>query len=113
LAKAEAEKAVSGGVMMSNEDNAMVLTTLQSQNPLSSQIVNYNNWRMSAAMESILVGFDDPRLAEYFNPAVAGDSDGNGNPYEGLRNGQAVEDMVNLNDTHSNMHTKWWPIAQG
>ena len=43
---------------------------------------------MSATMEGILKGFDDPRRMKYFDPAKNGDQDGDGDPYEGLQNGQ-------------------------
>jgi hypothetical protein len=39
-------------------------------------------------MEGILKGFNDPRMASYFDPAAEGDQDGDGIPYEGLQNGQ-------------------------
>jgi len=109
LAKTEAEKAVAGGVMQSNADNAYIATTINSRNPFST-ITNWGEFRMSALMESILKGYDDPRMAAYFNPAAIGDTDGDGIPYEGLRNGQPKVDKVPaLNSDNSDMNTKWLP----
>lgn len=69
---------------------------------------------MAAAMESVLEGYEDPRLPEFFNPAVEGDSDGDGSPYEGLRNGlPRTLRSTDLNDFHSHLDTKWFPIADG
>lgn len=113
LAKAEAEKAVADGVMMSNDDNAMLLTTENSRNPFWT-ITNWGEFRMSAAMESVLEGFNDPRIGEYFSPAENGDSDGDDSPYEGLRNGQAKGDMVpELNFAYSDMATKYLHESRG
>lgn len=116
LAKTEAEKAVEDGVMTSNSDNAMLITTVHSRNPYRT-ITDWDEFRMSATMESILKGYDDPRIGVYFSP-VAGidldedgiisqaerDPDGDGSLYEGLRNGHAKIDLVpGLNRTHSAM----------
>ena len=108
-AKAEAEKSVASGVMESNADNAFVATTANSMNPYST-ITNWGEFRMSATMESILKGYNDPRMEVYFNPAASGDTDGDGIPYEGLRNGQPKVDKVPaLNSDNSDMNTRWLP----
>lgn len=113
LAKTEAEKAFSAGVMMSNDDNASLLTTAATFNDYN-RITNWGEFRMSGLMESILVGFDDPRLPEYFSPAVSGDTDGDGSPYEGLRNGQAKVDKVPAYNTdHSDMGPDYLPANLG
>lgn len=114
LAQAEAEKAMAAGVMQSNEDNAMLMTTINSRNPYWT-ITDWGEFRMSAAMESILVGFDDPRVGEYFSPAVDGDVDGDGNPYEGLRNGLAKVDINGpvLNAAHSDMAPQYLNQGRG
>lgn len=113
LAKTEAEKAVAAGVMMSNDDNAMLLTTENSRNPFWT-ITDWGEFRMSAAMESVLEGYNDPRIGEYFSPAVDGDTDGDGSPYEGLRNGQAKVDIVPaLNSAHSDMAPKYLNDSRG
>lgn len=113
LAKSEAEKAISDGVMLSNADNAYMITTVNSKNPFTT-ITNWGEFRMSALMESVLKGYNDPRAAEYFNPAESGDTDGDGFPYEGLRNGQPKVDKVPaLNSDNSDMNTRWLPEGRG
>ncbi|SMO69907.1 SusD/RagB family nutrient-binding outer membrane lipoprotein [Fodinibius sediminis] len=118
LAKTEAEKAVSDGVMMDNSHNAKLLTTQNSRNPYTT-ITDWGEFRMSAAMESALEGYEDPRQAKYFQPAVNGDQDGDGNPYEGFRNGlpktrkeSGVEDE-GLNDRYSDMGIDWQNDSKG
>lgn len=113
LAKSEAEKAVRDGVMTDNADNAYLLTFVASKNPFTT-ITNWGEFRMSALMESILEGYEDPRIGEYFSPAAEGDTDGDGSPYEGLRNGQAKVDKVPaLNTQHSDMAVKFLPEGKG
>ncbi|MDH5603128.1 MAG: SusD/RagB family nutrient-binding outer membrane lipoprotein [Cyclobacteriaceae bacterium] len=109
LAKKNAEEAVAGGVIEDNSENATMLTTSNSPNPINT-ITNWGEYRMSAAMESVLKGFDDPRMPTYFSPAVDGDSDGDGIPYEGLRNGQSKIDLTNnKNNNHSDLGTNFLP----
>lgn len=80
LAKAEAESAVAAGTLQTNADDAFVKVTANSPNPLGG-ITAWNEFRMSAAMESTLKGFNDPRIGKFFSP-VEGTSN-----YKGLRNG--------------------------
>lgn len=88
LSKTEAEKAFnSGALITSNDDNAYIAVSEDNRNPLET-ITDWGEFRMSATMEGILKGFNDPRMASYFDPAAAGDQDGDGIPYEGLQNGQ-------------------------
>ncbi|MGI9552670.1 MAG: SusD/RagB family nutrient-binding outer membrane lipoprotein, partial [Aurantibacter sp.] len=71
-------------------------------------------YRMSATMESVLKGYDDPRMPIYFSPALDGDSDGDGIPYEGLRNGQSkVELGNNKNPGHSDLGSLFLPDNLG
>lgn len=106
LAKTQAEKAVADGVMQDNDDTALLHTTTQSRNPYWI-ITDWGEFRMSALMESVLVGFDDPRLGIYFSPTVDYVKNGTGEPYEGLRNGipKADLDQGALNAAHSDMGT--------
>lgn len=101
LAKSEAEKAVNEGVITMNEENAFVKTTASSFNPLN-QITGWGEFRMSTLMESVLKGYEDPRIGIYFQPAADGDTDGDGVPYEGLRNGQS---QVQLTDSKNANHS--------
>jgi hypothetical protein len=114
FAKSEAEKAVADGVMVSNGDNAMLQTTINSRNPYWT-ITDWGEFRMSAAMESVLVGYEDPRVDEYFSPATNGDADGDGYPFEGLRNGLAKVDINGpvLNATYSDMASLYLNEGRG
>ncbi|WP_372637181.1 SusD/RagB family nutrient-binding outer membrane lipoprotein [Fodinibius sp.] len=118
LAQTEAEKAVSGGVMMDNSDNADLLTTQNSRNPYTT-ITDWGEFRMSAAMESALDGYEDPRRSTYFQPAANGDQDGDGSPYEGFRNGlpktqkESGVEGQGLNDRYSDMGVDWLNDSRG
>ena len=112
-AKTEAEKAVADGVITDNGDNAFVKVDDINRNPLET-ITDWGEFRMSATMESILEGYGDPRMPEYFAPAVNGDSDGDGSPYEGLQNGQRKVDLeTSKNAGHSDLATKFIDVAKG
>lgn len=126
LAQQEAEKAVADGVITENEDNAMLKTTANSRNPYWT-ITDWGEFRMSASMESVLKGYEDPRMPEYFSPVVGvdinedgtvsdaeRDPDGDGSFYEGLRNGHAKVDIVaTLNRIHSDMGTQFLNSGRG
>lgn len=95
LAKREAEKAVTAGVILYNDESATLLSTPNSRN-LLSRITYHNEFTMSATVESVLKGYNDPRLNTYFAEAV----DGGG--YHGLRNGLPAGDKNStLNGSHS------------
>ncbi len=112
LAQTEAEKAVADGVITTNEENAEVITTAQSFHPLN-QITAWGEFRMSTLMESILEGYEDPRISSYFAPAIDGDSDGDGSPYEGLRNGQSQVQLTDSkNANHSDLADYFRPVNQ-
>lgn len=108
LAQSNAEKAVADGVMLSNDDNAMIQTDINFQNSYTT-ITQWGEFRMSADMESILKGYQDPRMASFFAPAAIPDPTddpvGVEFPYEGMRNGQTSEAKAttNFNGLASNM----------
>ncbi len=107
LAQAEAEKAVSGGVMTSNADDAFFQCTQNSKHCMP-KMIPWNEFRMSAAMESVLKGYDDPRLGQFFSPSVA---DGE---FRGLRNGYEVVDLANPKlhpDSLSRIGPQWMPVS--
>ncbi|MDY8135138.1 RagB/SusD family nutrient uptake outer membrane protein [Aquimarina sp. 2201CG5-10] len=81
-AQLEAEKALSNpiGLIESNEDN-FVINGSQSH-PLQTINSSWGDIRMNASMESILVGYDDPRIGNYF-----GESADYAGEYKGIRNG--------------------------
>ena len=98
-AKTEAEAAYAdGGLTTSPDDDAYAQKSLRDVNRLSS-MSNYNEFRMSASMESVLKGYADPRMAEYFLPAV------NTGTYEGLRNGLTIDQLgLGINKVNANSH---------
>ncbi len=95
-AKQEAEAAVAGKMIEANEDNAMLKTKAITSggNGLSNMWSYFQNI-MSASMESLLKGYDDPRIGIYFNkvdPANIAASfpsqmKGNAGGYHGMSNG--------------------------
>jgi len=98
-AKAEAEAAYAGGVFTSSpEDDVYAPKNSLDPNRLS-QMSSWNEFRMSATMESVLKGYDDPRISEYFIPAeTTGD-------YDGLRNGLTPDQQgANENKAPANSH---------
>lgn len=104
LSKTEAEKAVADGVMMTNDQSALLATTVLSRNPYWI-ITDWGEFRMSALMESVLVGFNDPRIDNYFSPTENFVKSGTGPQYNGLRNGIPKVDLNQgaLNLAHSDM----------
>lgn len=113
-AKTEAEAAVAAGVMLkSPADDAFILrsTTGGDVNGLSI-MSDWNEFRMSATMASVLKGYEDPRISQYFVPT---DASGDPTPgvfanYKGLRNGLSVDqlkDAPNLAAANSHAGPRW------
>ena len=93
LSRTEAEKAATLGEFIAvNDDNAIIETSADFTNPYNT-ITQWGEFRMSADMESILKGYEDPRIQFYASPAAEPDpSDDPASvsfPYEGMRNGQS------------------------
>jgi Susd and RagB outer membrane lipoprotein len=108
LAKAEAEAAVAGGVLSTNADDAFLRVTANSLNPMA-QATAWNEFRMSAAMESVLKGYADPRMAKFFAP-VPGTT-----TYKGLRNGYSRVELSlpeNAAAANSNVNDVFLPANQ-
>lgn len=105
-AKTEAEAAVADGVLTDSPgEDALVKRseTGQDYNGLSV-MSDWNEFRMSAAMESVLKGYQDPRTKEYFLPAVKTGT------YEGLRNGLTATQLtqdINKPDANSHVGPRW------
>jgi len=104
-AKSEAEAAVSSGVMQVTADDAYMIKSENGSdfNGLAGISV-WNEFRMSASMESVLKGYNDPRMGIYFQPAI-----GTGK-FDGLRNGllpAQLNSPINGNDANSNVGTRW------
>jgi len=113
FARTQAELALNspGGVFTSNDDNALLASTEQSINKYSS--INYHvEFVMSATMESILKGYEDPRLGVYWN-RCCGRLGGSGD-YVGFRNGAPPEEKgFSLINQKSFVGPDWLPIADG
>ena len=75
--------AIAGGVMTSVTDAAIFKTSADFPNGLNN-FMGRNGSRMSTTMESLLVGYNDPRLPVFWSPAL---SDGK---FRGVRNGMSV-----------------------
>lgn len=92
-AKAEGEKALSdpGGLIVSNDENLYISLYGAFFHP--AQICfQWNDTRMSATMESILIGYQDSRIESFFDPATD-DSlypEHPDYPYKGIRNGAVL-----------------------
>lgn len=104
-AQAEAEAAIAGGVLSLDTDNAMMVkNTVGDDNNGLATISGWQEFRMSAAMESVLKGYQDPRIGIFFQPAFATQT------YEGLRNGLGsaqLSQTLNTNDYNSNIGSRW------
>lgn len=111
-AKTEAEAAVVGGVMTNSpDDDALIQRSTKGDDGNGLSIMSdWNEFRMSASMESVLKGYNDPRLPVYFLPAV------NTGEYNGLRNGLTVEQLgkdANKADNNSHVGPRWSSPAAG
>lgn len=86
MARTEAEKALSnpGQLLSAPSDLAQISGTGAYQNPLYGISINYNDICMGASAESILVGYNDPRLQKYFVPST---DPVLGGKYKGIRIG--------------------------
>ncbi|MGN6296810.1 MAG: SusD/RagB family nutrient-binding outer membrane lipoprotein [Ginsengibacter sp.] len=111
-AKTEAEAAVADGVMTNSpDDDALIQRTTKGDDGNGLSIMSdWNEFRMSASMESVLKGYKDPRLPIYFLPAV------NTGEYNGLRNGLSVVQLgldANKADNNSHVGPRWASPAAG
>lgn len=107
-AKAEAEAAIANGVLEDYSDDALMQSTAANFNGLN-RITDWNEFRMSANMESLLLGYDDPRLSIYFMPAK---SDGK---WRGGRSGLVPGEQTlgyNTYDNTSNVSPRFSPANQ-
>ncbi len=95
LAKSQGEKAISdpAGLIETNGDNFMVSLYGAIFPPVTISF-GWGDTRMSASMESIMIGYDDPRISKFFDPVTENDlgqlpdiSDHPNFPYKGIRNG--------------------------
>lgn len=76
LAKTETIKALNpdnGGVLEDADETVAVSTESGYKNPLGTVNQGWGEVFMGATMESVLVGYNDPRLIKYYSKAVGGD----------------------------------------
>lgn len=109
LAKSNAEAAVAGGVMETNAHDAYIKTTASNFNTMN-QATAWNEFRMSAAMESVLTGYEDPRMPKYYAP-IAGTT----STFKGIRNGYTQVELglpENENTKLSNVADRFLPANQ-
>jgi len=99
-ARSEGEAAAASGTLTTSPgDDALIERSKNGDDFNGLSIMDWNEFRMSATMESVLRGYDDPRMPIYFLPAVTTGK------YEGLRNGLTSADMAAaLNRPEANSH---------
>lgn len=118
-AKTEAEAAYSGGVLTASpDDDALIKRSTKGGDGNGLSIMSdWNEFRMSASMESVLKGYSDPRIAEYFLPAGATNTNPAGiGSYQGLRNGLTATQLTeaaNKPDVNSHVGKRWASPAFG
>jgi hypothetical protein len=95
----------------SPDDDALIQRSTKGDDGNGLAIMSdWNEFRMSASMESVLKGYNDPRLPIYFLPAV------NTGEYKGLRNGLSVVQLgldANKADNNSHVGPRWASPAAG
>ena len=105
-ARAEGEKAITTGGVLEDSPNhdALIFRTEKGDDFNGLTVMDWNEFRMTSTMESVLKGYGDPRIGVYYSPA-AGTSN-----YDGLRNGLTSADMalpLNLAKNNSNKGPRW------
>jgi len=111
-AKTEAEAAVASGTLTDSPgDDALVKRSLTGDDNNGLSIMSdWNEFRMSATMESVLKGYSDPRMPVYFLPAQKTGT------YEGERNGLTSTQLtqsINLHDANSHAGPRWASPSYG
>ena len=85
------------GAFQSNATNALARVNDQNRNALN-EITGFGEFRMSATMESLMVGYNDPRTGEYYSPAATD------NAFRGIRNGTTPSTLgTAANNANSNV----------
>jgi hypothetical protein len=122
-AQTEAEAAVASGTLTDSPgDDALVKRSLTGDDNNGLSIMSdWNEFRMSATMESVLKGYSDPRMPVYFLPtqaSVKAHAADASKPllYEGERNGLTSTQLtqaVNLHDANSHAGPRWASPSYG
>jgi hypothetical protein len=104
-AKQEAEAAIASGVMTETTHTAWIKRSLKGGDGNGlSLIASYNEFSMSSTMASYLKGYNDPRMAVFFQPAR------NTITFRGLRNGSTaaqINEPLNRPRETSNVGDYW------
>lgn len=116
LSRSEAEKAMTapGGVMINNSDNAVLVHNQDSPKYLSVETYHME-WGLTSTMESILKGYNDPRLPFYFQQCCGrlGDQQNSGE-YTGIRNGlPPIERGIELQNENSYVGSRYLRDSDG
>jgi len=111
-AKTEGEAAIAAGVLTTSpDDDAFVQRSTKGSDGNGLAIMSdWNEFRMSAAMASVLNGYADPRESSYFLPAV------NGGGFHGVRNGLTATQLTQTpNKAGANSHVgpRWASPSAG
>jgi len=109
-AETEANAALDGDLLETSPDHdALITRTLKGDDFNGLTVMDWNEFRMSATMESVLKGYEDPRMGIYFSEAADGG-------YNGLRNGLTSADMaedLNKANYNSNKGPRWDKSKEG
>jgi len=105
-AKTEGEAAYADGLMTTSPgDDALLQKSLTgSDNNGLSIMSDWNEFRMSATMESVLKGYSDPRMPVYFCPSSKAGT------FQGVRNGLTANQLgnaANSADANSHVRPRW------
>jgi hypothetical protein len=105
----EAEAAVASGVMTTSPAHDALVKKSNTGGDINGlSVMDWNEFRMSAAMESVLKGYSDPRMPVYFQPTQTSILANQADPskpleYHGLRNGLTSGQMaITLNKPENN-----------
>lgn len=105
-AQQEAEAAVAAGVLTDVGQDAYLKVSAPNNYNGLARISSWNEFRMSTSMESLLKGYQDPRLSKFFQPAISTGQ------YTGVRNGMIpAEQTLPQNDYNqaSNLSARLTP----
>ncbi len=92
-AKIEAEAAMANSYGVLESDIAQV-SGKGYTNPVNAIANSWGDIRMGAVIESVLTGYNDPRLSIYFTPAADQDAINGGYTYKGIRQGIELTDKT-------------------
>lgn len=115
--RALAEEAVADGVITANDENVLLKSGngITVFNPLEVCWNNYSDTRMGADMESIMGGYNDPRIGKYFQESDFATTDGT--KYHGARLGVNISNktyykMLSSPAIYSSTPVQWMCAAE-